>query len=96
MLNPDTRFYNYFTFGEPDEYGQPQLSEQPEGQIKMAIHVSSQSIQDNILYKGAEYVGFTFHDITDKYVIDYNGQKLKVLYITPTRAFKQVILSRMK
>ena len=95
MINPDTRLYDYYTFGEPDGYGQPQLSEQPTGQIKMAIYVSSQSIQDNILYKGAEYVGFTFGDITDQNVIDYNGQKLKVLYTTPARAFKQVILARM-
>jgi hypothetical protein len=96
MINADVRLYDYYTFGEPDEYGQPQLSKEPIAQLKMAVYVASQSIQDNVLYKNAEYIAFTFGDVKDNYVIDYNGQLLKVLYITPARkGFKQVMLARI-
>jgi hypothetical protein len=95
MINTKMRLYNYYTFGSSDGYGMPQLSTEPDGQIKISINISSQSTQDSILFKDCSYVGLT-HDnnINDSYVIDYNGAKLKVLYVNPGR-FKQVYLKEM-
>ena len=90
------RFYNFYTYGANDGYGQPALSTEVQGQVKIAINVSSQGIQDNINYKGANYIGLT-HDaaISDKYVIQYGDEKLKVLYINPKGRLKQVFLGAM-
>ena len=95
MFNNDMRTYNYFTFGELNAYGQPQLSTEPKGTIKMAIYISSQSVQDNINYKGATYVGITHSLLDDSCVIDYNGTKLKVLYINAQGRFKQVFMAEI-
>ena len=96
MINTDFRTYNYFTFGEEDSYGQPALSEEPKGQIKMAINISSQSIQDNILYKDCTYVGLTMDaNVDDTYVIEFGRERLKVLYVNPKGRYKQVFLKEM-
>ena len=98
MINADMRLYNYFTLGKDNGYGQPtipSLGSTPEGQIKMAINISSQSIQDNINYKDAQYVGLTHENINDKYIIEYEGERLKVLYINPKGRMKQVFLKEM-
>lgn len=86
MINSTMREYTYYTYGQLDEYGQEQLTETAQGTIKMAIATTSQSIQDNINYKGANYIGLT-HDakVKDTYVIQYGNERLKVLYITPGR-----------
>lgn len=82
MLIRDMRFYNYFTLGEKNAYGQQTLSTSPSGTIKIAIYTTSQSIQDNILYTDASYVGITQDTkVNDTYVIEYEGNKLKVLYV---------------
>ena len=96
MINAEMRLYDYFTLGEDDGYGQPGLSNTPKGQIKIAINISSQSIQDNILFKDCTYIGLT-HDakVDDTYVIDYEEGKLKVLYINPKGRYKQVFLKEM-
>ena len=99
MINADMRLYDYYIMGGLDEYGQrklPAKDAQPEGKIKMAISISNQTIQDNILFQGCEYMGFT-HDtkVNDTYIIDYNGTRLKVLYVSPQGRFKQVYLTRM-
>lgn len=93
MINADMRFYNYYTYGEADSYGQPQLSEDVKGSVKMAIYDSSKSVQDNVNYLNANYIGLT-HDtnINDTYVIQYGNLKLKVLYVNPNGRFKQVFL----
>jgi hypothetical protein len=90
------RTYNYFTFGSDNGYGQPQLSGTPQGSIKMAINISSQSTTDNIKYKDATYIGLT-HDakVDDTYVIEYEGQKLKVLYVNPKGRLKQVFMAEI-
>lgn len=90
------KLYNYFTFGDDDGYGQAQLSEDIKGQIKMAINTSSQSIQDNIRYKDCSYIGLT-HDanVNDTYVIDYEGEQLKVLYVNPKGRLKQVFMKNV-
>ena len=95
MINPDMRTYNYFTYGEDNGYGQPQLSNDVQGEIKMAIYNTTQFVQENINYKGATYVGMT-HDknVNDKYVIQYGDKKLKVLYVSEGR-FKAVMMEEM-
>lgn len=95
MINTDFRAYNYFTFGEPNEYGQATLSTEPKGTIKIAIYVSSQAIQDNINYKNANYIGLTQAYIDDTFVIQYGAIKLKVLYVNPQGKYKQVMLAEI-
>ena len=51
MITTDMRLYNYFTYDSENELCQPVLSDSPAGQVKMAINISSQSIQDNINYQ---------------------------------------------
>jgi hypothetical protein len=95
MINNKMRNYDYFTYGENNSYGQPQLSETVQGTIKMAINVTSQYVQDNIQYKNATYVGLTFASVNDKYVIQYGDVKLKVLYVNPAGRMNQVFMSEM-
>lgn len=95
MINADMRVYDYYTYEENNAYGQPQLSQEIKGSVKMAINVTSQSVQDNVLYTGAEFVGLTHAELSDKYVIQYGDSKLKVLYVNPKGRLKQVFMSRM-
>ena len=95
MINVDMRLYDYFTFGENNEYGQAQLSKEPQGKIKMAIYISSQSVQDNINYKDCKYIGLTNSLLDDSYVIQYGDAKLKVMYINPKGRVKQVFLTEL-
>lgn len=93
MINADMRTYNYYTFGDLNAYGIEQLSAEPVGTIKIAIYTSSQSIQDNINYKEAKYIGLTPDAKVDNtYVIEYEQEQLKVLYVQPKGRFKQVFL----
>lgn len=94
MINAAMRTYNYHTLGAIDAYGQPQLSENV-GSIKMAINITSQSIQDNALYKDASYIGLTKADATDAFVIQYGEERLKVLYVNPLGRYNQVFLKEM-
>lgn len=101
MINTAFRTYNYFSLGEDNGYGQSTIikdadgNPEVKGSIKMAINISSQSVQDNINYKNAQYVGLTLGDVNDKFVIDYEGSKLKVLYINPKGRYKQVFLGEI-
>lgn len=96
MINTNFRTYNYYTFGDKDGYGQPQLSQEPQGTIKMSIYNTSQTTQDNILYKDASYIGLTSDtEVNDTYVIEMNEERLKVLYIQPRGIWKQVFMARM-
>ena len=94
MINADMRLYNYFTLGAEDEYGQLVQSTKPVGQIKMAINLSSQSVQDNINYTGANYIGLTHAKVDDTYIIEYGEERLKVLYVTDKGRLKQVFMAR--
>ena len=94
MINADMRLYNYFSLGAQDEYGQQVLSDEPVGQVKMAINISSQAIQDNINYAGATYVGLTHAKVDDTYVIEYEGERLKVLYVNPKGRLNQVFMAK--
>lgn len=95
MINTDMKPYSYFALGEENDYGQPQLSQEPVGVIKMAINITSQSVQDNINYSDAQYVGLTHADVNDSYVIEYGNKKLKVLYVNARGRFKQVFMAEM-
>lgn len=96
MINVDMRDYNYYLYGANNAYGQPQLSAEARGTVKMAIYTVSQSIQDNILYQDCSYIGLTNDaEIDDKYVIQYDKERLKVLYVQPRGRFKQAFLARM-
>lgn len=94
MINNIKDYYDYATYGENNEYGQPQLSDK-QGVIKMAIFTTSQFVQDNIQYKNATYLGLTHAPVNDKYVIYYGDKRLKVLYVNPTGRMKQVFMSEM-
>lgn len=83
--------YNYFTLGGNNGYGQPQLSD-VKGTIKISINTTAQATQDNILYKDCSYIGLTFAEVNDTYVIQYGDTKLKVLYVNPMGRYKQVFL----
>ena len=96
MIMMEMRHYDYFTFGANDEYGQPVLSQEPEGTIKMAIYNTVQSTQDNVLYTDATYVGLTSDaEVNDTYVIEMDNMRLKVLYVQPKGTWKQVFMARM-
>lgn len=95
MINTDMRYYDFYTLGELNAYGQSQLSTEPQGQIKMAIYLTSQSVQDNINYKDCRYLGLTTGTIDDSCVIKYGNEKLKVLYVNPQGKYKQVFLGEI-
>ena len=95
MINANFRLYDYFTFGGDNGYGQPVLSDAPVGQVKMAIEISSHSIQDNINYKDAQYIGLTHANVEDTYVIAYGEERLKVLYVNDRGRLNQVFLKKI-
>jgi hypothetical protein len=89
------REYTYSVYGALDDYGQPTL-EEDKGVIKMAINITSQSVQNNIVYQNANYIGLTFdNDINDTYVINYNDTRLKVLYVNKHGRYNQVFMGLM-
>jgi len=96
MINTDMRDYVYYKYSaEKNAYAQRTLDKEPKGEIKMAIYTSSQSIQANINYKNAAYIGFTHAPIDDTYAIQYGEEKLKVLYVNPQGRIKQVFLAKI-
>lgn len=97
MINADMRIYDFYTLGAPDAYGQTYLPENPipAGQVKIAINISSQSVQDNINYEDANYVGLTKSLLDETVVIQYGEERLKVLYVNPKGRYKQVYLKRI-
>lgn len=94
MINAMMRPYNYSTFGTND-YGQKVVDNQIKGQVKMAINLTNQSIQNDINYKDAQYVGLTMNKVSEDFVINYGTKKLKVLYVNPFGRFKQVFLQEI-
>lgn len=97
MINADMRLYNYYLY-KPNEYGQTTIEDgsEPTGQVKLAIYPTSQSTQDNILYKNASYIALTNDaEINDMYQIEYKEERLKVLYVSAHGRFRQVFLSKV-
>ena len=95
MINTDMRLYPYSTIGEEDAYGQQTMNNQIVNNLKMAINVAGQSVQDNINYENCQYIGLTRDKVDNSYIIHYGNEKLKVLYVNPKGRFKQVFLARM-
>lgn len=96
MINSNIRTYDYFTYSGKNGYGQATLSDTVQGSIKMAIYTSSQSTQDNINYQNCNYIGLTTDkSVNDKMVIQYNQEKLKVLYVNRAGRFIQVFLQKI-
>lgn len=95
MINADMRTYDYYTFGDENEYGQAQLSATPKGQITIAIYNTTISVEDNISYTGKNYIGLTMAQLDDSYVIQYGTEKLKVEYVYPKGRYKQVYLVKL-
>ena len=85
------RNYTYQKYGEQDAYGQPTLGKG--GTISMAISVISNQINDNVLYRDAQYIGLTRGALDDKCIINYGKNKLKVLYVVSGR-YNQVYMAR--
>ena len=62
----------------------------------MAINLVNKEVADNILYTNANYIGLTLdNSITDKFVIEYGKEKLKVLYVNPQGRYKQVFMAEV-
>lgn len=95
MINNDMRLYEFYLYEDNNAYGQPQLSKEVKGTVKMAINITSQTVQDNINYSGANYIGLTHALLNDSYVIQYGDKKLKVLYVNPKGKLKQVFLAEI-
>lgn len=95
MINTQMRKYDYYTIGDKDRYGQPVAATEVQGQVKMSINLTSESINENSLYTGAQYVGLTHEAIDSKYIIQYGDEKLKVLYVNSFGRFNQVFMARM-
>lgn len=99
MINTRMRIYDYFTYGEPDEYGQQTLIKDDtgapavQGAIKISITNISTNTTENIKYKDAEYIGLTQAKVDDTYVIKYENELLKVRYVIPDGRYKQVFMS---
>ena len=95
MINSDMRTYDYFIYSNEDAYGQKEISNTVAGAIKMAIYLTSQTVQDNINYKDSQYIGLTLSDIDDSFVIKYGERLLKVLYINPQGRYTQVFMGEL-
>lgn len=98
MINTEMALYPFYTIGELNNYGQVKLPANdatPSGFIKMAIYTTSQSIQDNIKYKDAAYIGLTQANVDDTYIIQYEKERLKVLYVQPKGRYKQVFMKNI-
>jgi hypothetical protein len=96
MINADMQKYEYYTYSGNNAYGQPTLDETVKGTVTIAIYTTSQSVQDNIKYLNATYIGLTLNsNINDTYVIKYGELKLKVLYVHNKGRYKQVFMSEI-
>jgi hypothetical protein len=94
MINAQKRLYTYEKLGGLDDYGQPALSAET-GEIKMSINLTNETLNENALYSGAQYVGLTMANIDANYIIHYGPEKLKVLYVNASGRYKQVFLARV-
>lgn len=95
MINANMREYDYYLYGDNNGYGQPTLSKEVQGTVKMSIDTTTQDTQENVNYREARYIGLTHADVTDKFVIQYGNEKLKVLYVQPKGRYKQAFLGSM-
>ena len=97
MINANMKWHDYYLYNGQDGYGQPTLSDEIIGSVKMSIHSSSKSITGDVNYTGGDYIGLTNDpNIDDKYVIQYGDERLKVKYtVSVPKHMTQVFMSRM-
>ena len=97
MISTNTRSYDYYLYGDNDGYGQPQLSTDVVGTVKMSVYAISKTVQNGVQYTNEDYIGLTYdQNIDDTYVIQYGTEKLKVLYTIKCPNVKtQVFMARM-
>lgn len=95
MINPQMKVYNYYLLGSVDDYGQEIMPITPTGTIKMAINIKTQDVNDNVIFNDTQYVGLTHQPVTDKYIIDYNGTRLKVILVNDFGRIKTVFMAVM-
>lgn len=96
-INSRMKSYNYYLYGEYNDYGEKVLSDKPNGVIEIDITLRQQNTKESILYEGATYIGLTKdNQIDSSYIVDYNGQRLKVLYVNPFGRFYQVFFEQLK
>lgn len=99
MIFSNMRYYDYWKVSVNEAYGQeviPAETEPIAGQVKIAIYPTSTGTQDNILYADCSYVGLTYDaEIDDKYIIQKDKERLKVMYIQPVGRYKQVFMKRV-
>lgn len=94
MVNTNLRSYDFYTLSTTtNEYGEFTVNNEVQGQVKLSINLLSKQIEDNILYSGASYVGITMDNVNDNMIINYNGTKLKVLYVNDFGRYKQVYMA---
>lgn len=96
MINTDLRTYDYYLYGDNDAYGQPTITEEKQGEIKMAIYLNSQSNNNSITYTDAEYIGLTHNPVSDNMIIRYADAKLKVNHINGQGRMKQVWMTKIQ
>ena len=95
MINAQMTEYKYFVYKE-NEYVEQVIDTTSSGTILMAINLVNKEVTDNILYTNANYIGLTLdNSITDKFVIEYGKEKLKVLYVNPQGRYKQVFMAKV-
>lgn len=96
MINRNFGDYYYYKYDEIlNPYGQLTLPKEPAGTVNIAIYTTSQSIQDNINYQNANYIGLTHSLLDDKTVIQYGEEKLKVLYVNTEGRLNQVFMAKI-
>lgn len=95
MINAQMTEYKSFVYKE-NEYGEQVIDTSSSGTILMAINLVNKEVTDNILYTNANYIGLTLdNSITDKFVIEYGKEKLKVLYVNPQGRYKQAFMAKV-
>ena len=93
-IRSNMKSYDYYLTGSLNEYGEPTLSEKI-GTIEMDIQLTTQSLKDFPLYSNTQYIGLTTEAVTDKYVIQFGSEMLKVLYVNGFGRYNQVYMERM-
>lgn len=97
MISTQMEKCNYYVLNDiEDSYGQATVPNQPSGVIDISIHTSSIMNQDGIKYNDCAFIGLTLDDaVTDKYIIEYQGSNLKVLYVIPDGRYTQVFMKQI-
>lgn len=94
MVNTNMRTYDYYTLSDTtNDYGEETISTTKQGQVKLSINLLNKQMEDSVLYAGSSYVGITMENVNDKMIIEFNGSKLKILYINDLGRYKQVYMA---